>query len=222
MGSDEQQEPTTPSTIPTALLRNLRGRRALSDAELIDALIEFANTGSATAIALLNSGAAMTGSLLARWAGGPSPGTTQPGQLELREALTKIVDREVSERMVSDWRRRAASLVFLHEPGREGRYRWLVFEHWNSAPLPAIAYVLLLLFEGAFREQLCLCKWHECGRFFLATRPPHPDHKGGKRGAPVRGYCPGTDHREKARKIEARDRMRELRKERAKQSKRRR
>jgi len=206
MRATHDEEPATLPVIPTALLRNLQERRALSDEELVGALIRFANTGSVAAYALLNTGAEMTGALQARYkALEPPEGTIQPGQLELRDALAKIVTGEVSGPLVAVWRRRAAGLVFLHEPGAQRRYRWLAFEQWASPPRPQLAYALLVLLEGDFRGELCRCNW--CGRFFLKVKP-----RAGRRSPPIHRYCPDTDHRERAHQAGAVERMRDSRK----------
>ena len=226
--NENAEQPTTLPTISVAQLRMLEGARALTDAELLQALIQFANTGSYAARLLVESG---TGTPL------PEPEPERHGEAplpvdihhraELRDALGKIVAGKVSASLAAVWRRRAAGLVLLRVfvPGGEHRYRWQPFEWWQTWPQsPTIANALLLLLEKPFRGKLCRCGLAECGRFFFAARPPKPDHAGQQRGAPVTEYCPGTDHRMRARKIAARERMAKLRADRAKakQSKRRR
>ena len=216
-------QPTILPAVPTAILCRLRDRRALSDLEREEALIEFANAGSLSAYRRLYSGVdlgELPRSPAQQWWDSRKPpltGVIQPGQLELQEALTKIAGGKVSPRVVALWRRRAAGLVFVRAPDgdAEPRYGYMAFEQWKSGPTPAIAHLLLRLREKPFRGQLCRCKWEQCGRFFFAVRPLKPDHGGGARGAPVREYCPGTDHRAKARKAAAKKRMRDLRAQRA-------
>ena len=224
---DDAEQPTTLPRITVEQLRMLEGRRALSDTELVRALVRFANDGAGAAYAPLVSGVDLGESVLARYGEAPlQEGVHQPGQPELREALDKIVERKVTAPLAAFWRRRAAGLVFLRVfvPGGEHRYRWQPFEWWKSEPQAVIANALLLLLEKPFRGTLCRCKLEECRRFFFAARPSKKDREGLNRGAPVREYCPNTDHRVRARKTKARERMRKLREKRAKakQSKRRR
>jgi hypothetical protein len=225
---DDAEQPITLPTISVAQLRMLEGTRALTDAELVRALIQFANTGSYAARLLVESGAGapLPESMPARPGEAPVPVDIHH-RAELCDALGMIVAGKVSASLGALWRRRAAGLVLLRVfvPGGEHRYRWQPFEWWQTWPQSAsIANALLLLLEKPFRGQLCRCGLAECGRFFFAARPPKLDRDGHARGAPVRDYCPGTDHRDRARTIAARERMAKLRADRAKakQSKRRR
>lgn len=224
---DDMEQPTALPPISVAQLRALEDKPAVSNTEVVRALVKFANDGAYAARALLQLGVSLGEPFLARHGEKPLIEGMQPrGQLELRDALDKIASKKVSASLTESWRRRAAGLLFLRVfvPGGEHRYRWEEFESWKSEPQPVIANALLLLLEKPFRGTLCRCKLEACGRFFFATRPPKRDHKGQQRGAPVRDYCPGTDHRERARRIAARERMAKLRADRAKakQSKRRR
>lgn len=220
--SDTEQPIALPS-ISVMTLRMLDGTRALTDEELVEALLRLANTGSAAAGALLQTGVALGAAVLARHEAISQREGRQMGPPELREALAEIVaagKRKVPAASTDIWRRRAAGLVLLRVFGRGGepaRYRYLAFEQWPSGPQPVIANALLLLLERPFRGKLCQCQFAECGRFFLAARPPKPDRKGKKRGANIRAYCPGTDHKERASPAKASERMAKLRAERAKE-----
>ncbi len=240
--SELLEQPAQSWAIPPAHLRTVQGWPALSDLELVEALLKFANDGSVRARMLLQSGAGPGEALLAQWdAKQPrkhpdcqgaiamrSPDGTvvpayQPGQVELREALAFIAAGDVPPHVRASWRRRAAGVVLLPEFAADGvhRYRYAHFESYASEPQPQIAFALMLLLECEFRNQVCRCKWERCGRFFLAAAP-----KGG-RGAPIREYCPDTDHRDQAHQATAAERMRRSRERareraRAKQSKRRR
>jgi len=215
---DDTEQPISLPAISAFQLRELRDRPALTNAEVVQALVKFANDGSYAARARLQMGVDLP--QLARYGDMPLLKGTQPaGQDELRDDLDKIVKGKVQASLAALWRRRADGLLFLRVfvPGGEHRYRWEQFESWKSEPQPVIANALLLLNEEPFRGTLCRCKLEECGRFFFATRPPQLDRHGNARGAPVRDYCPGTDHRARARKIAARERMAKLRAGRAKQ-----
>lgn len=212
------------------LLNMLDGRRPLSDLELIHALVDFANTGSARDRAKLQASVSLDQSELdglvmdlrvLEAAGQSGDG----GQHALQEALAMVVESDVPVRVLASWRRRAAGVVLRPTFGPHGarRFQFAEFEEFATGLRPAFCYVLLLLLEAPFAGNLCRCKF--CGRFFFAARPSKPSRDGKNRGAPVREYCPGTDHRALARKAEAKERMRALRAERraeAKQPKRRR
>jgi hypothetical protein len=215
---DDAEQPTALPPISVFQLRELRDRPALTNAEVVEALVKFANDGSYAARVRLQLGVNL--GELAQHGDRPLLKGMQPaGQQELRDALNKIVKGKVPASLAALWRRRADGLLFLRVfvPGGEHRYRWEEFESWKSEPQPVIANALLLLLEKPFRGKLCRCGLAECGRFFFADRPPEPDRHGNARGAPVRNYCPGTDHRVRARKIAARERMAKLRADRAKQ-----
>jgi uncharacterized membrane protein len=189
----DTEQPTALPPISVVQLRMLADRgAAVSNRQLVDALVRFANTGSYAARALLQSGASED-ALLARYGDEPLMAGMQRGQAELRDALDKIVKGNVPTSLAADWRRRAASLLFLRVfvPGGEHRYRWEQFESWASEPSPVIANAILLLLEEPFAGTLCRCGWAKCGRFFFVAASG--------RGRPVSGYCPGTDHRERAR-----------------------
>ena len=216
MGDAEQ--PTALPPISVWQLRALESMPAVTNRQVVEALVRFANTGAYAARALLQLGVSLDESAIAQYGDMRLTEGIPPGQLELRDALDKIVKGKVSASLAALWRRRAAGLLFLRVfvPGGEHRYRWEQFESWKSEPQPVIANALLLLLEKPFRGQLCRCGLAECGRFFFAARPPDEDRDGLKRGAPVRNYCPGTDHRDRARKIAARERMAKLRADRPK------
>ena len=213
-GAEDEEEPTAIPSIPAVVLQSLRELRPLSTRELVQALIDYANDGSASAAAVLASGTEMSKSTLALlpYVGEPPTGYCGPEQLQLREALGMVLNGDVPAAVVASWRRRRAGLLFLHEPG-EGtvRYRYAAFERWPSPPSPSVAYALCVLHEGEFRGELCRCNWSKCGRFFLKVRP-----LAGQQSAPIYRYCPDTDHRARALPEEARRRMQLWRKRKAK------
>lgn len=209
------EQPITLPPISVAQLRMLADRPALTNSDVVQALVRFANTGSYAARARLQLGV----NVVSEDEDKSLTSGLQPGQAELRDALDLIVRGKVSASLAALWRRRAAGLLFLRVfmPGGEHRYRWEQFESWQTEPQPVIANALLLLLEEPSRGKLCRCGLEECGRFFFATRPPDPDRHGNATGAPVREYCPNTDHRVRARREAARERMAKLRADRAKQ-----
>jgi hypothetical protein len=210
---NETEKPIALPPISVAQLRMLDGRPAVSNEQLVQALVRFANTGSYAARALLQSG--VDHPTLARHGDMSLTAGMQPGQLELQDALDKIVQGKVTAPRAASWRRRAAGLLFLRVfvAGGEHRYRWEQFESWQTEPQPVIANALLLLLEKPFRGQLCRCGWVECRKFFFAVAAG--------RGRPIREYCPDTDHRKFARPALVKARRAVLRAK-AKQSKRRR
>lgn len=184
------EQPIALPPISVFQLRGLASRPAASNKQVVEALVRFANTGSYAARALLQSG--VDDAALARHGDTSLTTGMQPGQQELRDALDKIVKGKATP-LAADWRRRADSLLFLRVfvAGGEHRYRWEQFESWPSEPQPVIANALLLLLYKPFAGTLCRCGWQECGRFFFAVTT--------KRGRPITGYCPDTDHRKRAR-----------------------
>lgn len=187
--------------------------QALSNEQLVQALVRFANTGSYAARAALQIG--VVPEELAQHGDKPLTSGIQPGQQELRDALDLIVKGKgkVSESLAAIWRRRAASLLFLRVfvPGGKHRYRWEQFESWKTEPSPVIANALLLLIEQ--ESILCRCGYAKCERFFFAVQPEQ------RRGRPITEYCPGTDHRELARPALVRARRATLRAQRARKHK---
>jgi hypothetical protein len=193
-----------------------KDRRPLSDSELVEALLRFANTADDTARAALRAGVRLDDSELAWFVRDikvfESESEPLGTELKVRDALAMISAGDIPEPLLADWRRRASGLALAPTFERDGtrRYRFAEFARFADEPQPIIAYVLLLLLAQPFRWQLCRCKWGDCGRFFLSVQPK------GRRGAPIRDYCPGTDHRERAHQAGAVERMRKSR-ERAKQ-----
>jgi hypothetical protein len=183
--------------------------QALTNEQIVRALLRFANTGSYAARVALQTSAVPED--LAQHGDKPLTRGIQPGQQELRDALDLIVKGKgkVSESLAALWRRRAASLLFLRVfvPGGKHRYRWEQFESWKTEPSPVIANALLLLLEQ--ESILCRCGYDKCKRFFFAAQPEQ------RRGRPITEYCPGTDHRDLARPAKVRDRRATLRAERA-------
>lgn len=224
--SEDIEQPITLQEISVAQLRMLEGRPALTETQLAQALVRFANDGSYHARWLVESGVDLPGAMFPRHGEAALPVDIHH-RTELCDALDKIVkgNGKVSAPIAALWRRRACGLVLLRAngPGGENCYRWQPFEWWKTWPSAAVANALLVLLKKPC-GRLCRCGLVDCGRFFFATRPPKPDRAGQKRGAPITEYCPDTDHRARARKIAARERMARLRADRAKakQSKRRR
>ncbi len=214
-------------TISVAHLRRMEGLRPLSDRERVEALLRFANTGDVAARALLQASVHPADPALARYRGrdtrDPAYSHLAGAQFQLRHLLARIAADDVSAELLASWRHRAAGLVLWpeFEPDGTRRYRFMAFEVYATEPQPDSAYALLLFHEAPFRGQLCRCKWDQCGHFFVAAQPD------GGRGAPIRDYCPGTDHGKRAHQAGAVERMRKSRERarqraRAKQSKQRR
>jgi hypothetical protein len=207
------EEPTTLPAITDAHLRMFEGLRPLSEAELAGALIRFANTGSVAARSLLSAGVRLADELLARFESQELPRNPerpfyQPGQRELQDALDKIASGKVTPRLEALWRRRSAGLVLLPDAtatSAEPRYRYATRERWASEPQAAIAHALLLFLKKPLRGQLCRCQWRECRRFFLKVKPT------GRRSAPIRKYCPDSNHGALAHQAGAKERMRKHR-----------
>jgi hypothetical protein len=216
-------EPVNAAAIDAAYIEAIRRYPPLSDDELIEQTIEFANSGDAKAFELLWTRVRLSEEVLANLdAQHQSPKNSRPDdprlpliereRLALRERLTAIAGKRVTARWRDQWRRIAEGLVLVPTFDANGsrRYRHVVFEQFVLPPSPPIAYVLLrLLFGKPYRGNLCQCKFKDCGKFFLATLP-----KDG-RGRTIRDYCPGTDHRDLAHKATAADRVRKSRRNRA-------
>lgn len=210
--------------IDPAYIKELRCFPALSEIELIERTIQFANTGSASAYALLWSSVRMSKHDLASSEKFISQrpisfrhALIESDRLALRQGLAAIVAGKVTPEMHDRWCRHAEGLALLPTFKDNGtvQCRYVVFEHFLRPPSPQLAYTQLLLLSGPQAGELCRCKREGCGRFFLAARPETSDRKGEQRGRTIRDYCPGTDHREQAHQAAAVERMRRSR-ERAK------
>ena len=139
-----------------------------------------------------------------------------PHLLVLRERLEKHVetirtDTRRARAELADEVRRAGERIairpsyILTNTGVEVFYR-----HFPADLEAAIGYALLLLLDPTrpYGSDLCRCKLVECGRFFLAIKPPT--------GRPRRDYC-CAEHLEAAREKSSVDRVRAFReRERAK------
>jgi len=106
----------------------------------------------------------------------------------LRQYLLAIINREVTQDLISLWRRRASSLVLTpHFSFAAGQLRVSYLhragELFDLPPNCAISYALLLLMDTkrTYGRDLCLCRFKSCGKFFFVVRPP--------RGRPQRKYC---------------------------------
>src|SRR5450759_3607010 len=108
---DDAEQPTALPPISVAQLRMLRDRSALTNTEVLQALVKFANDGSYAARVRLQLGVNL--GELAQYGDKPLLEGMQPaGQHELRDALGKIVKGKVSASLATLWRRRADGLLF--------------------------------------------------------------------------------------------------------------
>jgi hypothetical protein len=205
--------------IDRAYIKILRGFPAHSEIELIEQTIEFANTGSARAYALLLSSVRMSKQDLAStetFLSKRPPSSSWPALIEnerlmLSHGLATIVAGNVPPALYDMWCRRAEGLALLptFSDKVSVRCRYVVFENFLFPPSPQFAYTQLLLLSRPQGAELCRCKLQGCGRFFLAARPA--SSKVEHRGRTIKDYCPGTDHRELAHQAAAVERMRQSR-----------
>jgi hypothetical protein len=210
--------------IDPAYIKLLRRFPALSEEELIAQTIKFANTGNSTAYLLLWFSVRMSeddladlGTVFAKHEASFPHSLIENDRIALRSGLAAIVAGDVTPRMHDEWRRRAEGLAVLPTFSDNGtvHFRYVVFEHFLLPPSPQLAYLQLLFLHTRRRGDLCRCKLERCGRFFLAARP-NSDRKGERRGRTIRDYCPGSDHRDRAHRAAAVERVRRSRRERAK------
>jgi len=209
-------------------IETIRRYPSLSESELIDLAIEFANTGDERAYSTLRSGVRfpqrrldeVTAEYTKRselWARDRlSPKTLMERHRRvLRWDMTAIAGKRVTPVMLATWRQHAAGLMLFPEYRMDGSvtYRYVAFQRFQVPPIAALAHVLLALNRaGAARTgKLCQCKLSTCERFFLAARPADG------MGRTIRDYCPGSDHRDQAHRADAVDRMRRSRAHRKKQ-----
>ena len=213
------ERPAEVRAISPVYLQSTRALPGLSDRELVDELLRFANTGGGVARSLLESGA--------RWASDAHLEELrgerlfsrdwlelEAEQLEVREALAKIAARGVAAPLLALWRRRAAGLVLLptFEPDGTRRYRHAPFERFASGVQPPLAYALLLC--GAFRGQLCAAGGMNAAGFSWLLGRPSPRPTKAPRlpntaqapitgnahiRSPRRNACAGVERRAKAR-----------------------
>jgi hypothetical protein len=189
----------------------------LSEGELIEQIIEFANTGDSSSYAMLWTGIRVPKEVLAEAHSifsqeGQPP--IEPEHLALREDLAAIVAGTVTREMRDMWRRHAAGLALVMPAFNEDgsvQYRYAVFAWFRLPPSPPLAYIQLLLLNSPKCGELCQCKLDSCGKFFLAARPTSTDRKGEQRGRTIRDYCPGSNHRNLAHQAAAVERMRKSR-----------
>lgn len=186
----------------------MRQVEPLSDVELIEQALAFANSGDESAYLRLL--------ILAHGPDVPEPRTPQElkerERAMLREKLAALAANTATSAERESWRRRADGLVLVpsHQSDGSRRHRYIHFEEFLEPPQPQHALVLWLL-GTAYADKLCQCRYRECLNFFL-----RPDKKGQLGGAPTTRFCPGTNHGELEHKADGARRMRELRAERAK------
>jgi hypothetical protein len=213
------EAPIETAPIDPVYIRGLEGFPPLTDSELVEQVIAFANTGSARAYGLIFTSVRLSEPMLAMFeghaereeasskvAGGRLP-LKDREQNALRAELSCIVAGKVTAAIHDMWRRRASGLALLPQFAADGTrgFRYVAFETYALSPQPQLAYALLLFLTAPFVGELCRCKLEGCGRFFLAVRPS------GGRGRIIRDYCPDTDHRECANQADAVRRMRDSR-----------
>ena len=143
-----------------------------------------------------------------------------PHLLALREKLEKQVetirtDTRKARADLADEVRRAGERIAIRPSYIVTNSGVEIFHRHFPADLEAaVGYALLLLLDPsrAYGSDLCRCKLAECGRFFLAIKPPT--------GRPRRDYC-CAEHLEAAREKSSVDRVRAFReREKAKASRR--
>ena len=212
----EVEGPILNRTFAPDELHDMRCLSPLSETELIEQVIEFANTGNPSSFALLWTGVRMPSEALARAHSVLSDESQPPIWIErvaLQEDLAAIVEEKVTREIRVMWHRHAEGLVLQPTFNDDGsvRYRYAVLERFRLPPSPPLAYAQLLLLRGAQLGELCQCKLEGCRKFFLAARPIAADGTGEHRGRPIRDYCPGTDHRDLAHRAAGAERVRRSR-----------
>jgi hypothetical protein len=162
---------------PAAVMR-MRARPGLSDSDLIQHGLQFANTGH------MDESLLWVTQIVASGAQGVVERLVDLGldQREaFREALAALVSNEVTSQMVELWERRASGLLLLptvqmRDSKRLVTFRYLCVEFFDTPPDPLFAYLLLLFLDSArsYGKDLCQCRLLRCSRFFLADRSqPH-------------------------------------------------
>lgn len=212
------------TAIDRRYLRSLKSYEPLTERDLAEQVIEFANSGSVRAFALLCAGVALSDSVLtniAKRLEARSRAVREREQRAVREALGLIVAGRVTAPMRDLWLRHEEGLAMIPTMGPRDflppwrddprRFRYVAIERFTKPPLPPIAFVLVGLLAKS--SDLCRCNSRECERFFFAMRP-QTDSKGGKRGRDVRLYCT-PEHRRAAEKEQAKERSRRYRVNRA-------
>ena len=193
----------------------------LTESDYVQNVLDFANTKNPADLhalrTMLVSGVKLQGQVYFD----ALEGHLNPHLLVLRERLEKQL-----ETIKTDTRKARADLA--EEVRRAGeriaiRPSYIVtksgvevfYRHFPADLEAAIGYALLLLLDPTrgYGSDLCRCKLAECGRFFLAIKPPT--------GRPRRDYC-CEEHLEAAREKSSVDRVRAFRaREKAKASRRR-
>ena len=165
-------------------LDKIRARPALSEREIIDRAIEFANQGTLRTWCKL-----MEGIEVPELVGTPEPysdGINTERQA-LRSALAAIVENKVSEVAAAEWCKQASGVLPIETYSIHGRslrvtYHYEVVEHFTGINgLLARVLVWLLDANRPFGRELCRCHLEECGNFFFVIRP--------KTGRPQKLYC---------------------------------
>ena len=193
----------------------------LTESDYVQNVLDFANTKNPADLhalrTMLVSGVKLQGQVYFD----ALEGHLNPHLLVLRERLEKQL-----ETIKTDTRKARADLA--EEVRRAGeriaiRPSYIVtksgvevfYRHFPADLEAAIGYALRLLLDPTrgYGSDLCRCKLAECGRFFLAIKPPT--------GRPRRDYC-CEEHLEAAREKSSVDRVRAFRaREKAKASRRR-
>ena len=193
----------------------------LTESDYVQNVLELANTRKPADLhalrTMLVSGVKLQGQVYFH----ALQGQLNPHLLALHERLEKQVetirtDTRKARADLAEEVRRAGERIAIRpsyivtNSGVEVSYR-----HFPADLEAAIGYALLLLLDPTrgYGSDLCRCKLAECGRFFLAIKPPT--------GRPRRDYC-CEEHLEAAREKSSVDRVRAFReREKAKASRRR-
>jgi hypothetical protein len=183
----------------------------LTERELVDRSIKFANSGSIKSY--FNFTAQLERAHQEDKRDPSPPAGIKATQERLRDALTAIVDGQVTLERVQTWRLIADGLLPIESTSDSREFHYLEVVSFAS-PEPAGLFALVLLWlqdtHRPYRGDLCQCRWHECEKFFFAVRP--------ETGRPQRFYCPESDHMTKAHDAAAADRVRRSRAERKKRA----
>lgn len=206
-----KREPVCGRVIEPADIAKLRQRPALSESELIEHALRYANTGS------LRSYTALTEATDSHVPDAPELVNHAEHQA-FRAALKAIVSQEaIPAWLLALWERRANALLLLptikmHGGKRHMTYRQIVFEFFDTTPAAPLAHVLLLFLdsEKPYGRDLCQCRLESCGKFFFADRT--------QANRPRTRFC-SEPHYEEAHNAEAAERVRRSRERRRRAAK---
>ena len=193
----------------------------LTESDYVQNVLDFANTKNPADLHALRTTLVSGVKLQGQVYFDALEGHLNPHLLVLRERLEKQLetirtDTRKARADLAEEVRRAGERIAIRpsyivtKSGVEVFYR-----HFPADLEAAIGYALLLLLDPTrgYGSDLCRCKLAECGRFFLAIKPPT--------GRPRRDYC-CEEHLEAAREKSSVDRVRAFRaREKAKASRRR-